>query len=175
MKCGEDRRRGPDAERKREQNGEAEGALAEEAAHRDAICVEPVMEHGDGLTTCKRCGCRLGQGAGEKVGMPRPQAMAPRESRGVPVGCPGIFAKKATTIPGSKAPCQGASIPLSLDRTDDRRLIRTRPFRNAVVEKLWIEDDVLYQYGNLDPLLLRIIRALRYEIESKDRGAPPSV
>lgn len=73
------------------------------------------------------------------------------------------FANKASLIPGSSEPYQGAPIPLPAERTDHRLLIQTREFRNALVQKLWIEDDILYQYGNLDPLLLRIIQALELE------------
>lgn len=74
------------------------------------------------------------------------------------------FANKATQIPGSGAPYQGAPIPLSQARTDHRPLVRSRAVRNALVQKVWIEDDVLYQYGNLDSLLARTIAALTHEI-----------
>ena len=33
------------------------------------------------------------------------------------------------------------------------------------MQKLWIEDDVLYQYGRLEELMLRIINALSNETE----------
>lgn len=33
------------------------------------------------------------------------------------------------------------------------------------MQKLWIEDDVLYQYDRLEALLNRVVAALRNEIE----------
>jgi hypothetical protein len=57
---------------------------------------------------------------------------------------------------------------LSQERTDHRPLIQTRALRNALVQKLWIEDDVLYQYGTLEPLLLRILAALEPEIRGRE-------
>jgi hypothetical protein len=79
------------------------------------------------------------------------------------------FADKAKLIPGSNVPYQGAPIPQRMERTDHRPLIRSRTFRNAMVQKLWIEDDVLYQYGSLEPLLRRIIGALHNEVEVRHR------
>ncbi len=74
------------------------------------------------------------------------------------------FANKATQIPGSDAPYQGAPIPLTRERTDHWPLIQSRGLRNALVQKLWIEDDVIYQYGSLEPLLSQIIEALEEEV-----------
>jgi len=78
-------------------------------------------------------------------------------------------ANRATEIPGGQTPYQGAPVPLSPERTDHRLMIQTRTFRNALVQKLWIEDDVLYQYGTLEPLLLRIIAALEPEIPGREK------
>lgn len=75
------------------------------------------------------------------------------------------ISNRAKTIPGSNEPYQGAPVPLVVTRTDHRALIQTRAFRNALMQKLWIEDDVLYQYGRLEELLLRIINALSSETE----------
>jgi hypothetical protein len=47
-------------------------------------------------------------------------------------------------------------------------MLQTRAIRNALVQKLWIEDDVLYQYGTLEPLLLRILAALEPEIRVRE-------
>ena len=74
------------------------------------------------------------------------------------------FANKASTIPGSNQPYQGASIPLAATTVDHRPLIRTRIFRNVLVQKLWIEDDVIYQYDKLVPLARRTIAALQREV-----------
>jgi hypothetical protein len=69
------------------------------------------------------------------------------------------------TIPGGDEPYQGAPVALVRNRTDHLALIQTRAFRNALMQKLWIEDDVLYTYDRLETLLNRIITALRNEIE----------
>jgi hypothetical protein len=76
----------------------------------------------------------------------------------------------STTIPGSTTPYQVAPLPLSPTQTDHRPLVQTREFRNTLVQKLWIEEDVLYKYGDLDPLLLRIIEALRHEVTHPGPG-----
>jgi hypothetical protein len=75
------------------------------------------------------------------------------------------ISNSAKTIPGGNEPYQGAPVPLGANRTDHRPVIQTRTFRNALVQKLWIEDDVLYQYARLNALLLRIVEALSNEIE----------
>lgn len=74
------------------------------------------------------------------------------------------IANSAKVIPGGNEPYQGAPVPLAAARTDHRPLIQTRTVRNALVQKLWIEDDVLYQYGRLESLLLRIVETLNNEI-----------
>lgn len=73
------------------------------------------------------------------------------------------FANKAVTIPGGTQPYQGAPIPVGAMTVDHRPLIRTREFRNVLVQKLWIEDDVIYQYEKLVPLIRRIKSALERE------------
>jgi hypothetical protein len=73
----------------------------------------------------------------------------------------------SAVVPGGGQPYQGTPIPLGPERTDHRPLIRTRALRNALVQKLWIEDDVLYQYERLRPLLLRILTALEQEIPGR--------
>lgn len=78
----------------------------------------------------------------------------------------------ATTIPGSATPYQADSMPVYLERTDHLPLIRSRVFRNALVQKVWIEEDVLYQYETLRPLLLDLLAALEREV-GEGRGAHP--
>lgn len=73
------------------------------------------------------------------------------------------IANRAQLVPGTGDAYQGQPIPLTPSRTDHGPVVATRGFRNALVQKLWIEDDVLYQYGKLGPLLARIIDALRRE------------
>jgi hypothetical protein len=71
----------------------------------------------------------------------------------------------AKTIPGGNEPYQGEPVPLVANRTDHRDLIQTRTFRNTLMQKLWIEDDVLYQYDRLETLLLRVVKALRNDVK----------
>lgn len=73
------------------------------------------------------------------------------------------ISNRAKRIPGTNESYQGAQVPLVTTKTDHRALIQTRTFRNALMQKLWIEDDVLYQYGRLEELLDRIINALGNE------------
>lgn len=73
----------------------------------------------------------------------------------------------STTIPGTQTPYQVAPMPLSPERTDHRPLIRTRVLRNVLVQKVWVEDDVLYQYGRLRPLLTRLLVALEHEADGR--------
>jgi hypothetical protein len=75
----------------------------------------------------------------------------------------------ATTIPGSTTPYQADPMPVSSERIDHRPLIRSLLFRNVLVQKIWIEEDVLYQYETLQPLLRRLLAALEAEVgEGKD-------
>lgn len=75
------------------------------------------------------------------------------------------ISNSAKTIPGGNEPYQGEPVPLVANRTDHRALIQTRSFRNALVQKLWIENDVLYQYDRLETLMLRVLRALRNDVK----------
>ena len=74
------------------------------------------------------------------------------------------ISNSAKTIPGSDEPYQGAPVALLANRTDHRPLIESRAFRNALMQKLWVEDDVLYQYDRLESLLSRIVNALQGEV-----------
>ena len=63
-------------------------------------------------------------------------------------------------------------MPVSSERIDHRPLIRSLPFRNVLVQKIWIEEDVLYQYDTLRPLLLRLRSALEQEVGEETEGRP---
>jgi hypothetical protein len=75
----------------------------------------------------------------------------------------GQLSNRATFIPGSELPYQGGSVPLPAVPTNHRPLLGSRALRNALVEKLWIENDVLYEYARLQPLLRRVTAALERE------------
>lgn len=77
----------------------------------------------------------------------------------------GQISNRATVIPGTETPYQGEPVPLPRLKTDHRPLLESRALRNALVQKVWIEDDVLYQYGRLRPLLDRVVGALEREVK----------
>jgi hypothetical protein len=79
----------------------------------------------------------------------------------------GQISNYATLIPGTATPYQGAPVPLPPRRTDHRPLVQSRALRNALVQKVWIEDDVLYQYRRLQPVSNRVVAALEREIRSR--------
>ncbi|MGB3543924.1 hypothetical protein, partial [Rubrivirga sp.] len=79
---------------------------------------------------------------------------------------------QAETVPGSGDPYQGATLPAPPTPTDHRPLLQSRALRNALVQKVWIEDDVLYKYGQLDGLLRRIRAALERELGDRSDGSP---
>ena len=82
------------------------------------------------------------------------------------------IANQAATVPGSGDPYQGATLPTPPTPTDHRSLLRSRALRNALVQKVWIEDDVLYKYGQLDGLLRRIRAALERELGDRPDRRP---
>lgn len=84
----------------------------------------------------------------------------------------GQISNRASVIPGTETPYQGESVPLLVPRADHHPLVQSRALRNALVQKLWIEDDVLYQYGRLQTLLGRILDALEREVEGPGAELP---
>jgi hypothetical protein len=76
----------------------------------------------------------------------------------------GQISNQATIIPGTELRYQGESVPLPARSTDHRPLLASRAMRNALVQKLWIENDVLHEYRRLEPLIGRIGTALEHEI-----------
>ena len=76
----------------------------------------------------------------------------------------GQISNRAETIPGSGDPYKGVPVPVPPIEADHRPLARSRALRNALVHKVWIEDDALYEYRQLDELLARIRAALELEL-----------
>jgi hypothetical protein len=74
------------------------------------------------------------------------------------------ISNRATVIPGTTTPYQGEKIPLPALSVDHRPLLANRNARNALVQKLWIENDVLYQYERLQRLLAKVNAELQEEI-----------
>ena len=74
------------------------------------------------------------------------------------------ISNSTTGIPGSPEPYYGGQMPAVQDRTDHSLLLRNREFRNALALKVWIENDVLNEYGGLRPRLDRLIELLAAEI-----------
>ncbi len=65
-----------------------------------------------------------------------------------------------TTIPGSREAYSADRVPVVLGGVDHRQLLRDRGFQNALVQKVWIEDDVLRAYRHLEPQVEELLRAL---------------
>lgn len=74
------------------------------------------------------------------------------------------ISNRATVVPGTTTPYQGPRVPVPDRKADHRPLLASRALRNALVQKLWIEDDVLHQYGRLQPLLVRVLAGIDQEI-----------
>ncbi len=80
----------------------------------------------------------------------------------------GQISNRATVIPGTTTPYQGEKIPLAPLSVDHRPLLAHRNARNALVQKLWIENDVLYQYERLQRLLAKVTVELQEEIRKRN-------
>ena len=51
---------------------------------------------------------------------------------------------------------------------DHRVLLNDREFQNMLVEKIWIEDDMLRQYRMLEPEIEQLLETLNSEIQGRD-------
>lgn len=71
-------------------------------------------------------------------------------------------------VPGDFFYDPGARLPVPADRVDHRALINDREFQNAVVEKFWIEEDMLRQYRILEPKIEKLLETLNSEIAGRD-------
>jgi hypothetical protein len=78
------------------------------------------------------------------------------------------IANSAKVVPGSLRPYQGTPFPPVALKVDHRPFVQTRAFRNSLVQKVWIEDDVLYQYSRLKPLAQRIVSTLKAQSHISD-------
>ena len=76
----------------------------------------------------------------------------------------GQVSNATQVILGAGEPYLGSRVPLPRTPTDHRRLLGSRSLRNALVQKLWIEDDVGYRHRELERLLPRLRSALRREL-----------
>ena len=71
-------------------------------------------------------------------------------------------------VPGEFFDDPGARLPVPAGRLDHRALINDREFQNAVVEKYWIEEDMLRQYRLLEPKIEKLLETLNSEIAGRD-------
>lgn len=71
-------------------------------------------------------------------------------------------------VPGNFFDDPGVILPIPAGRVDHRALISDREFQNAVVEKAWIEDDMLRQYGILEPKIEKLLETLNSEIAGRE-------
>ena len=58
--------------------------------------------------------------------------------------------------------------PLPTGQMDHRVLLNDREFQNMLVEKIWIEDDMLRQYRMLEPKIEQLLETLNSEIQGRD-------
>lgn len=70
-------------------------------------------------------------------------------------------------VPGDFFDDPGAGLPVPAGRVDRRALINDREFQNAVVEKYWIEEDMLRQYRVLEPKIEKLLETLNSEIAGR--------
>jgi len=70
--------------------------------------------------------------------------------------------------PGDFFDSPGSKLPVPAGRMDHRALINDREFQNAVVEKFWIEEDMLRQYRILEPKIDTLLKTLNSEIADRD-------
>lgn len=70
--------------------------------------------------------------------------------------------------PGDFFDDAGSKLPIPAGRVDHRALINDREFQNAVVEKFWIEEDMLRQYRILEPKIEQLLETLNSEIADRD-------
>ena len=58
-------------------------------------------------------------------------------------------------------------LPVPAERLDHRALLTDREFQNAVVDKFWIEEDMLRQYRWLEPRIEQLLETLNSEIAGR--------
>jgi len=68
------------------------------------------------------------------------------------------------SVPGHFFADPGATLPVPAEHLDHRTLINDREFQNAVVEKYWIEEDMLRQFHWLEPKIEQLLATLNSEI-----------
>ena len=73
-----------------------------------------------------------------------------------------------THLPGSDEPNYGVQVPVA-QPSDHRPLLNDPEFRNILLQKRWIVDDVLYQYSELEPMVESLIDLVTEEL-SDGRG-----
>ncbi len=74
------------------------------------------------------------------------------------------IANTGTSAPGGIVEYTYGQLPVPSPRVDHRELLANREFQNALVQKIWIEEDLLRQYRLLEPRVSEIIQALDEEI-----------
>ena len=74
------------------------------------------------------------------------------------------ISNSGTSAPGSIVEYTLGQLPVPSPRVDHRGLLANREFQNALVHKIWIEDDLLRLYRLLEPQVSEMIQALDEEI-----------
>jgi len=70
-----------------------------------------------------------------------------------------------TDQPGTGDADYGSDVPLANDRLDHRLLLKNRQFQNVLLHRLWVQNDILEDYRELEPKILSMIDWVSAEIE----------
>jgi hypothetical protein len=71
-------------------------------------------------------------------------------------------------VPGNLFSDFESELPVPAGHLDHRTLINDREFQNAVVEKFWIEEDMLRQFRWLEPKIEQLLETLNKEIAGRN-------
>jgi len=71
-------------------------------------------------------------------------------------------------VPGDFFYDPGARLPVPAGRLDHRAVINDREFQNSVVEKFWIEEDMMRRYRMLEPKIEKLLETLNSELAGRD-------
>lgn len=69
--------------------------------------------------------------------------------------------------PGSSDPYYGIPVPVLAEPVDHRALVANREFQNLLVQKRWVADDILNEYGTLAPTLEQLVARLSASVEAR--------
>ena len=77
---------------------------------------------------------------------------------------PAQISNSSLRVPGNLIDEYGTRLPVPFGRLDHRSILSDREFQNAVVEKFWVEEDMLRAYRALEPKMEQLLATLNSEI-----------